>query len=278
MPERLLTERFTRSRARTRVRPFSTPAKNTSGIYCSRKTEISSAVGENGGIYEINPQGEGKLILKAAENHILCLKTDRGGQLIAGSGGNGLVYRLTKSGKTTVIFESPYEEVRSLAVDADGNIYAAADGTSSRAKKEELAIPTPVRDADVKISVSAAAPSPAAGAAQAAALASKTLGGSLAASREPGALYKVAPDGIAKRLWSSAEEVIYSLFLDETEKRIILGTGPKGRIYMLDKDEKLSLVFQKNSEQIYKLWPADSKIYMLANNPSQISAIYPEQR
>jgi len=46
-----------------------------------------AAVGETGGIYEISPQGEGRIIFKAEENHILCLRKDGRGGVLAGSGG-----------------------------------------------------------------------------------------------------------------------------------------------------------------------------------------------
>jgi hypothetical protein len=242
---------------------------------------LLAAVGESGGIYEIGPQGNGKRLLKAEENHILCLKLDRSGDIVAGSGGNGLVYRVTKAGRAAVIFESPFEEVRSLVFDGEGNIYAAAGGTATKGKKEELPVVVPSRDADVTVSVSASAAAPQTQVAQTsrtAATPARPLGILSAAQKEPGALYKIAPDGMAKRLWSSAEELIYSLFWNEAEKQVYFGTGPKGRVYVLNKDEKTALVLQKASEQIYELFSVDTKIYMLANNPSQLSVIYPEQR
>lgn len=237
---------------------------------------LLAAVGENGGIYEIDPQGMGRMIFKAQENHILCLRLDKNRDIIAGSGGNGVVYRIARGGKAAAIFESPYEEVRSLVFDLDGNVYAAAGGSSSRARKEDIPVSAAGRDTDVVISISArpVAPSaqavPSAGAARAAT--------SVPAAREPGALYRIAPDGIAARLWSSSEEMIYSLYWNEAEKRIYFGTGPKGRLVALDKDEKSSLVLQKNSEQIFDLQPVGVRTYVLSNNPVQLSVFYPEQR
>lgn len=237
---------------------------------------LLAAVGEIGGIYEINPQGEGRMIFKAQENHILCLRLDKTGDIIAGSGGNGLVYRIAKGGKAAVIFESPYEEVRSLAFDLDGNIYAAAGGTTSRGKKEDLPGTVTGRDAEVMISISAAAP--ATQAVQAARAPGKPAPAAASSLKEPGALYRIAPNGVATRLWSSSDEMIYSLFWNEPEKRIYFGTGPKGRLVALDKDEKATLVLQKNSEQIFDLLPVGVRTYVLSNNPVQLSVIYPEQR
>jgi len=233
---------------------------------------LLAAVGENGGIYEINPQGEGRLVFKAQDNHILCLKFDKNKDIIAGSGGNGIVYRIAKTGKAMAVFESPYEEVRSLAFDLDGHIYAAAGGTTTRGKKDDLAPPSLGRDADVAVSVVAAQTL------QAAQAPAKTVGAIAPSSKEPGALYKIAPDGVVKRLWASSEEMIYSLFWNESEKKVYFGTGPKGRVYAMDKDEKATLVLQKNSEQIYELVPIGVRTYLLSGNPSQLSVIYPEQR
>lgn len=225
---------------------------------------LLAAVGESGGIYEINQQGEGKLVLKAEENHILCLEMDRSGNLIAGSGGGGLVYQLSKSGKASVLFESSYEEIKSIALDAEGNVYAAAGGTLTRAKKEEIT-PIPVVT-EVEVTVTPArAPS-------------ETTRIPSLAQKEPSALYRIDAQGMAKRLWNSDEELIYTLLCNEGEKRVIFGTGNNGRVYSMDRDEKISLLLQKSSEQVYSLFPGDSKIYMLVNNPPQLSLVYPEQR
>jgi len=240
---------------------------------------LLAAVGERGGIYEIDPQGQGRLIHKAQENHILCLKVDKNRDIIAGSGGNGLVYRISRNGKGTALFESPFEEIRTLAFDLDGNIYAAAGGTPTKEKKEDSALPVRAAEAGVTISVSAAAPAPAGGQAGAAAPPPlKAPGASFRAAKEPGALFKIAPDGVVKRLWSSADEMVYSLYWNEPEKRVYFGTGPVGRMYTLGQDEKATLVLQKNSEQVFDLLPIGVKTYLVSNNPCQLSVLYPEQR
>jgi hypothetical protein len=241
---------------------------------------LLAAVGESGGIYEILPEGEGRMIFKAPENHILCLKFDRNRDILAGSGGAGLVYRISRTGKGAVIFESGFEEVRSLALDLDGNIYAAAGGTSSRARKEDLAPVSAGRDADVAVTVSAVtvsgAPVPSPSPTQAPS--SKAPAPAGPSVREPGALFRIGPDGVAKKLWSSAEDMIYSLSWNESEKKIYFGTGPKGRLFVLDKDGKTTLVLQKSSEQIYGLEPVGVRTYILADNPTQLSVLYPEKR
>jgi hypothetical protein len=96
--------------------------------------------------------------------------------------------------------------------------------------------------------------------------------------KEPSALFRVRPDGVAKKLWESEDELIYSLLWKEGEKRLLFGTGNKGRIYSIDRDEKVSLLTQGGSEQMYALEPADTKVYVLADNPSRLTVFSPEQR
>ncbi len=236
--------------------------------------EMWAAVGEAGGIYRISPLGEGVMFFKAAENHILCLERTARGDVVAGSGGNGLVYRVTTEGRVSVLFETPYEEVRSLAVDREGRIYAAASGTPTRARKDE-ASDEPVRaDSGVVLTVSASGATGTAGGAGRAA-APPLPGGS---AREGGALYRVTGDGLAKRLWSSDDEMIYTLLWREADGRVLFGTGAKGRIYSIDREERVALLLQQSSEQVYQLVPLDSRIYVLSNNPCYFGLLLTEQR
>ncbi len=228
--------------------------------------ELWAAVGENGGIYQISPLGEGRMFFKAAENHILCLERTAREDVIAGSGGNGLVYKISPEGRASVLFETPYEEVRSLAMDREGLIYAAASGTPTRAR-QDAGPAAPVRlDAEVSITVSAAGGD------------ARTSSAAAAAAKDGGALYRLTGDGVAKRLWSSDDEMIYTLLWSEDEKKVLFGTGGKGRIYSIDKEERVALLLQQSSEQVFQLAPLDSKICVLSNNPCYFGRLLPEQR
>jgi len=243
--------------------------------------ELWAAVGEAGGIYRISPLGDGRMFFRAAENHILCLERTPRGDVVAGSGGNGLVYRISSEGRASVLYETPYEEVRSLAVDREGAIYAAASGTPARGRKEEaepaIADDQPVRlDAVMTVTATAVAAAPRPAGAPSSAPASGPASGP--SGREGGALYRVTGDGLAKRLWSSADEMIYSLLWKEDSMKVIFGTGGRGRIYSVDAEERVALLLQQSSEQVYELVPLDSKIYVLANNPCYFGLLLTEQR
>jgi sugar lactone lactonase YvrE len=228
--------------------------------------ELWAAVGESGGIYRISPLGEGRMFFKAAENHILCLEKTAREDVVAGSGGNGLVYRITPEGRASVLFETPYEEVRSLALDREGLIYAAASGTPTRSR-QDAGPAAPVRlDAEVSITVSASGGD------------GRTASAAAPGAKDGGALYRLTGDGVAKRLWSSDDEMIYTLLWREDEKKVLFGTGGKGRIYSVDKEERVALLLQQSSEQVYQLAPLDSKVYVLSNNPCYFGLLLTEQR
>lgn len=230
----------------------------------TEKGVLLAAVGENGGIYEINEEGEGKLLLKAEQNHILCLKMKENGDVLAGSGGKGLLYQISQDKRTKILFESPFEEIKSITLDDQEQIYAAAGGIVTTPKREEL---TPVQvksETDITLTITPTS--------------AETEKAVSTKEKQPSALYRVSLEGIAKRIWHSEEDLIYALIWDRRGKRLIFGTGDKGRIYALSEEEKTSLLLQEDSEQVSSLIPFDTKIYALSNNPSRLTVLYPEQR
>jgi len=230
----------------------------------TEKGILLAAVGESGGIYEINKEGEGKSILKAKQNHILCLRQNENGVLLAGSGGKGLLYQILQGPRAKILFESPYEEIKSIALDDEGHVYAAAGGVVKEPEREGI---TPLQvpsETDITLTVTPTSVE-----------AEKAVPSK---EKQPSTLYRVSPEGLAKEVWHSDEELIYALIWDGERKRLLFGTGDKGRIYTINKKEKVSLLLQKDSEQVYSLVPFDNKIYSLANNPSNLTVLYPEQR
>ncbi len=226
---------------------------------------LLAAVGETGGIYQISPEGQGTELLKAKENHILCLLRTPEGDLLAGSGGKGRLYRLSRDRTPSILFDSPFEEIRTLTLDSQGTIYAAAGGVMAQpaAGKPASDAVRAAPDTGVTITVTPE------GAAPVESLNTR--------KRQPGALYQIGTDGMAKQIWSSQEDMIYSLLWDSAAQRVIFGTGNRGRIYAADRNLKVSLLLQKESEQVYGLLKGNSRIHTLANNPPELSLIYPEQ-
>jgi hypothetical protein len=243
---------------------FNPPEKYIWDLLFMENGTLLAAVGESGGIYQINNQGEGRKILEVEENHILCMHKTQDEELIAGSGGRGVIYRVNPGKKAAILYESSYEEIKSIALDSQGNIYAAAGGKVVAPKKDASSL-LPVSQSTA-ITVTATPSTPSTGQTK------------ISADKQPGAVFRIDPEGLAKKLWSSEDELVYSLLWDEQKKKIIFGTGDKGRVYEIDADEKISLLLQKESEQVYLLLAEGSSIYALSNNPSRLSRISPEKR
>ncbi len=238
---------------------------------------LLAAVGEAGGIYEIASEGQGRMVFKSAENHILCLGRDNAGGLIAGSGGPGAVYRIGSGGRGQILYETAFEEVRALAVTSRGDILAGAGGTVKGRKDEpEPAVAAAAAEVVVTVSAAAAAPVPAAASALAGSGARPSPAS--AAPGEPGAVFRISADGSVRRILSLPDEMVYALRWDEAARKLAVGTGPKGRLYELDGEDRASLLLQEDSEQIYGLIPVGGKIHLLANNPPRLSALSPEPR
>lgn len=224
---------------------------------------LLAAVGETGGIYTITNQGEGKLLLKAKENHILCMELAANGDIYAGSGGKGRFYRLSGS-QVHVLFESPFDEIKSIALDGNGDFYVAAGGLVTRPAIKKPPVKPVQTDAEVSITVTPQGTVPQ---------------GLIPDGRtQPSALFKVDEEGVARQIWSSNEDLIYTLYLDTQSEKIVFGTGNRGRIFTVDEDEKVSLLLQKSSEQVYSIQAEDSRIYTISNNPPQLSILHTDQR
>lgn len=238
---------------------------------------LLAAVGESGGIYEISAEGNAREILKVPDNHILCLKRDKSGTIYAGSGGNGLLYQLSKSGKAFVVFESPFEEIKGLDFDADGNILVAASGTPSRGKKEEVSLASAAATPEVEITVTPSA-KPAAETSAPAAAAAVTALAAPSAGKEPSGLFLVTPGGDARKIWGSTEEMIYAVAWRDADKRALVGTGPRGRVYAVAEDRTASLLLQKPSEQVFAFYPLPSGVVELSDNPPHLDVLSSDQR
>jgi sugar lactone lactonase YvrE len=179
------------------------------------------ATGDKGEIYRVDREGKGSVFFSSDETHIRSLAFDSAGNLIAGSDGSGLIYRISPRGEGFVLYSATKKEITALAVDSVGVIYAAGAGD----KKATAPIPLP-------------APVPAAQPA-----ASGVTGPNIMLTPGPqpnvpvpgmGAtgseIYRIDTDGTPRRLWSSREDLVYSLAIDHAG-RLLAGTGNKGRIF-----------------------------------------------
>lgn len=205
---------------------------------------LYAATGDHGEIFRVTPNGEHSLFFKSDEPHIRTLAFDAQGNLIAGSDGSGLIYRINPKGEGFVLYSAPKREITSIAVDTSGNIYAAAAGekrSGGGAPNVAIAIPGP----NPAPSTAGNPSGPAAPAPDSTVLLNSSSGGVAGGSE----IYKISPDGSPSRLWTSRDDLVYSLAFDE-KGNLLAGTGNHGQIFEISGREDYAELIKAGANQV----------------------------
>ncbi len=245
--------------------------------------------GDKGEIYSVTPDGKGQLFYQSDERHARSLAFDAKGNLLAGTDPDGLILRIEISrataakdsqaapnaGAAYVVYETDKKEVTSLLTDSSGNLYAAAIG-----EKQRPAGPSP---AQPLIAPQSAAPALSAQGAvtlalQAAAGAQPPPAFSLFPSTTGGSqVVKISPAGSPETLWTSREDLVFSMGLAPNGK-VLLGTGNKGAIIELQGDGVYSIVAKTASSQVTSLIAGrDGQLLVGTANPGKLFTLGPGQ-
>jgi sugar lactone lactonase YvrE len=238
------------------------------------------ATGDKGEIFAVSPDGKGTVFYKSDETHVRSLALDREGRLVAGTEPNGLVLRIeaksaAPGGKSAapepqaaqpqafVIYETAKKEITALLSDKDGNLYVAAVGEKTPVAPVALPQPPPVVTAamgqpgvaPVAMPQTIFIPFPAIG------------GGS--------EVYRISPDGAPERLWSSREDLVFSLALSPAGK-LLFGTGSRGVVYQLEDGGIYSSLAKTFAAQVTALAAgADGRVFVGTANPGKVFALGP---
>src|SRR5215467_2243313 len=215
------------------------------------------ATGDKGQIFAVSPDGKSQLFYASDEAHIRVLAFDGKGSLIAGSEPSGRVLRLTRADGSArksekdpaaegfVLFETPKREVTSLAVAPDGAIYVAAIGERPHTAAVISNIPAAAGQATTTVTtsgnVTVIAPVQSTGQPQTPYIPFPTVISS--------GVYKIAPDGAPEELWTSRDEVVYSLGLGN-DGRLLAGLGNTGSLLAIDGRGVFAQLAKAGSAQI----------------------------
>lgn len=264
-----------------------------------RQDNLYVATGGRGVIYKVDKTGKATELLDSDETHIVSLVLDRDGSLIAGSSPNGYIYRISQgpgsSGRAFVLYDSPLSEVRALALDGQGNIYAAAlAGAPAQAPPPA---PSPAAPPTIKIGPPAGAGAEGQSARSepqvevqgeervevkvtppvAVASPGKDTGGLKSA------IYKISREGWLDTLWSSNEDLVYSLLLRPSGSgmQILASTGTRGRILAINpSDKSFAILVESTEEQVVAMVPRPAPfqdILAATSNLGKVFAMKSEQ-
>jgi WD40 repeat protein len=236
------------------------------------------ATGDKGQIFAVAADGSSQLFYASDEAHIKILGFDVHGNLLAGTEPNGRVLRVTRSsGKSAkkasptdslaegfVLYETAKREVTSLTVTPDGIIYVAAIGEKQR---------TGNFAPNVVISNSQ-------GMSTLNSVASVSPQGNAPFIAFPPALtssiYRIALDGAPEEIWSSREDVVYTLGLN-SDGRLLAGTGNNGSLLVIDGRGIYAQLAKSGTAQITGI-ARDSagRVFLCTANPGKVFSLGPE--
>ena len=243
-------------------------------MLCDPAGNLYIATGEHGEVHRVTPEGKGEVFFRTGETHARSLAFDRDGNLIVGTEPGGLVIRVSPSGQGFVLYQMPKREVTALVVGQDNQVYAAAVGSRN----------APTTVAPVLSSPTTAAPlslRPAATAAITIKPEIEVAPPTTSAPRSPATIpggsdvYAIPRKGAPERLWTGAQDVIYSLALDR-DGHLLIGSGNKGNLYRVETRSLYSTLVTFPVDQVTVLLPAsDGSLYAATGNVGKVFHVGP---
>jgi len=228
--------------------------------------------GDPGNVYRVDKSGKSELYYETGQSHVTALAFDSHQNLLTGTEPNGILYRISAKDKAFVLYDASLPEIRSIVPMPDGTIYASALGGSVANRSGPLVpgVSTPMSitvtapatsvnvtdssadsnaqaGADIK---SSASKQVAAAVVQQAAAATSPL--TEIPGVEKSAVYKINPDSTVETLWSSKEENIYGMVVEQNGS-VVFATDAQGRVYRLSPDRKATLVVETNEGEATRL-------------------------
>lgn len=232
---------------------FESATKYIWDLALDKSGNLYVATGDHGEIYRVTPKGEHSVFFKSDETHIRVLAFDAQDNLIAGSDGSGLIYRISPKGEGFVLYSAPKKEITALALDRAGNIYAAAVG-----EKRSTGSSSSSAAATALINLSSTPPA-GSNAPQVPGMTVSTTPSAPAMAGPfpfPGGgagggsdVYRISPDGSPTRVWTSHEDIVYSLAFDSQE-RLLAGTGNRGHIFAITGLDDFSDLLKAPASQV----------------------------
>jgi hypothetical protein len=231
------------------------------------------ATGDPGQIWSVNSGGQAALLFDSEEMHVRSLAVDPKGTLYAGTEPGGLIFRVSPKGEGFVVHQTGKREVTALAVSPGGEIWAAAVGNRSAAPAPVTPAPAPAAQPPT--------PAPAAGAApqgQTSATPPRPTAPApvplLPAAAGGSEIWRIAPDGEPRLMWSHAQHIVYSLAFD-SKGLPVAGTGNEGLVFRIDSQQIHTRLADADPGQITAMAGVRGALYAATSNPARIVRLGP---
>jgi hypothetical protein len=243
------------------------------------------ATGDKGQIFAVNSSGKGELFYSSDEAHIRALAFDPSGNLIAGTEPNGRVLRVShanaksprpeetkdksKDGSPSspqgfVLYETAKREVTAIAIAPDGTIYVSAIGEKQRNTTPAPSAVFVTPQGTTTITSAPGTPS------------AQSTAPSVFIPFPPvvsSSIYRINASGAPDELWSSREDVVYSLGLG-ADGRLLAGTGNNGALLGIDSKGVFAQLAKSGSAQITGITRSkDGKVFVCTSNPGKVFSV-----
>jgi WD40 repeat protein len=243
------------------------------------------ATGDKGQIFTVAPDGKSELFYSSDEAHIRVLALDHQNNLIAGTEPNGRVLRVSRpdpksprkdkdsaasgSADGFVLYETAKREVTSLAVQPDGTIYVAAIGEKQHGVSQSSSTIVTSPQGTTTITT---------GGVVSAVSGQQQLQNPFSAFPQAisSSIYRLSPDGAPDELWTSRDDVVYSLGF-ASDGRLLAGTGNNGALLTIDGHGVFAQLAKAGSAQITGIARnAAGKVFLCTANPGKVFSVGPE--
>ena len=233
------------------------------------------ATGDTGKIFSVAPDGKGQVFYAGDETHIRSLALDANGNVLAGTEPSGRVLRIPKAAnnrRAFVLYETAKKEITALLQAPNGELYVAAVGEKI-APVPGQPRPTPAETAAASnFAISFGPP------ANTGAVVPQTqpIPFTPLPTVNSSSVYRIASDGSPQELWSTRDDVVYSMGL-LPDGKLLLGTGNEGAVLELDGNRIFSKLVKATSRQVTSITAAPGgKLYLATANPGKVFTLGPE--
>ncbi len=263
---------------------FDPQAKYIWGLAFDRTGHLLVATGEKGNLYRVSSTGEGKVLATLPQANLTSLLVEPSGSILVGTDPGGSLLRIAPDGRLFTLFDSSQREIRDLALAPDGTILAlalaesaglaanAGASTSSASPPPTLALPgegsVTVTLSDVQVIEPAGATS--------------ISGVTPATGQARSVLYRLSSEGAPSIAWESTDATALAILPHLTGENLLVGTGPKGRLFQAPLEGPASLLatlseaqisrFLRVGEWVYLATASPAKLYRFRSTPSSATA------
>ncbi len=223
---------------------------------------LFASTGDEGRIFKVESGGKSRLLYDSPERRMLSLLCGPDGTLYAGSETNGIIYRIDADGHPFVLYDTELEEVTSMTMDDEENLYAVSSPGDLFLKiPPQVAHGGPRAGKGGNGGVGDAAPS--------GPMTTPGIPAIPSPKKRTCIIYKIAKDGTASKLWTSPEQLIFSIVLDGGN--ILAGSGDEGIIYLISSRGEGGTYYKADQKQVLALYrAATGKIIASTGNPAAV--------